>query len=261
VAILAVDEVWLREPRLLVPGMQPLGPVKIDLNNPLTRELNGLFMPRMGHNFIDIVNNTFPSLKSGSVVITENGLAVSCAGSAVTQFTRIDKYNLVSAMTIAVAVSITSLANYSALMSCWNTNITSGWEFRGGDGATDGNMCCIRLGATAGEGYLNTIIASSAALAAGDRHKIVAVSYVDATVDGPAYMYVNGKQIETKDGYGTGTGNQGSPSTGSLRIGQRADYATDLNGQIHAAWLWGRALTNSEHLSLATDPYQFLIPA
>lgn len=40
-AILALDEVWLREPRLLVPGQQPCGPVKIDYSNPIAARCFG----------------------------------------------------------------------------------------------------------------------------------------------------------------------------------------------------------------------------
>jgi hypothetical protein len=38
-AIAAVDEVMLREPRLLVPRMQPLGPVKIDRTHPIGKRV------------------------------------------------------------------------------------------------------------------------------------------------------------------------------------------------------------------------------
>jgi hypothetical protein len=37
--VLAVDEVWLREPRLLVPGMQPLGPVELNKGHSLSKNL------------------------------------------------------------------------------------------------------------------------------------------------------------------------------------------------------------------------------
>ena len=58
-AQLIVDEVMLREPNLLVPGKEPVGPVKIDWSNPLTDKLRGAYYILQEGQLRNFVNNEF----------------------------------------------------------------------------------------------------------------------------------------------------------------------------------------------------------
>ena len=68
-----VDETYLREPNLWVPGKKPIGPVKIDWEHPYTKGLVAayIFQVKDGNNAIDLVKGSITKLHSSTPMAIE----------------------------------------------------------------------------------------------------------------------------------------------------------------------------------------------
>lgn len=117
-AIAAVDEVMLREPRLLVPRMQPLGPVRIDNNHPLAKNIVAFCIP--GRDEIVSGGKGTP-LQTTALLRGVRGLAVSTPDSTSgwnwVISNRAYKKELQGKFTVIAGAELNTVTRYNSLVS------------------------------------------------------------------------------------------------------------------------------------------------
>jgi hypothetical protein len=236
----------LREPRLLMPGMQPLGPVKLDPLNSLSKNLV----------FYDFLGKP----KNSDVVVGTK-----------TNYTR---YGIMrgfgSTYGISSTDSVKTSLNYSSPYRTYSISFIK----TGAGGGTLGRLFDKRT--TSGETELLLISNSSGnfqytrvwsggsyAFLAGpisnNIYYILVLTYLSEYSGFQPNFYLNGTQLSVT----------GGPSNGSVInytdnfvIGNRLnDSARNFDGLISDFFVWDRILTPAEISSFFIDKYQMFIPA
>jgi hypothetical protein len=263
VAILAVDEVWLREPRLLVPRMQPLGLVKIDWSNPLSRALRFLWTPNSGKTTRDLVSGE-PGIEvgAGTLAGSQYGLAYSGAagsGNGLSFGATIKPIpaNSVTNTVVSFAAPVAGATGVRQTFWAQGTDSSSPYRQYSLLADTAGSTGSYSAGEIAYFHYESTMlsVASSTAdvidggwhLWAGVRNGAFAAVYRDG-VDVTAYKN-NGINGSAGDTAGK---TMVSGIDGSSRV---------LTGRNLLVMVWNRTLSQAELLSLSADPFCLLIPA
>jgi hypothetical protein len=237
VAILAVDDVWLREPRLLAPGMQPLGLVVAK------QEYGG--------------NKAFIALPG-----TKDSLFNAGNASAVQIYNNFGKRLVVTAATnnwvSNTTVGITGNAPRTILWKGKITALSSGKSlFAYGEGAT-GKLVELNIysgpvliGHFYGSGY-DTVTGSPAV--SQDIEYVIALTYNGARV---VKTFINGALRNT-----TTLGGDLNTTASKLFVGGApAAWATSEPCHVDMIAILPICLSDAEIGSFAFDPYQFLIPA
>jgi hypothetical protein len=252
VAILAVDEVMLREPRLLVPRMGPVGLVKPDYSNPLANQLRSAILPTAAGRLVDIISGAKPTSDTATVRATATGRAAEYSLTNVTEFAGTPVYRVTSDWSILLDFDLDAASNYSHLVSCSQSTTTSGWELRGGETSSDRKIRFIKMTAYSYRDCTGPVDA----IGIGANILVIAN---DSLVETTPVASINGIPISlTVTGSITGSIAAG---TGNLRFGQRLDTVTRLDGAIRFFALWHRKLTQAECNELSANPYQLLSPA
>jgi hypothetical protein len=258
VGVLAVDEVMLREPRLLVPGRQPQSVMKIDWTHPLARGLCVFVLPKQG----DLVTGLRPSYGgTASLKPKSNALSFQSENNnndlAYFPFpASAPLYTITSAHTTMLWFEHTSSANYANFLSVpyaagiWaypynslvlykNTNASNVWQYQ------IGNITAYPL------------VASSAAVSTANRCVIAGHS-------GPntAAMYVDGANVSTTVSNGNWIVNWNTKQPLCL-LASSDSYSVNagVTGNAFCAAVWNRQLSAIEAAEMYRNPYQFLIPA
>jgi hypothetical protein len=240
VAILAVDDVWLREPRLLVPQMQPVGRVVVDRTHPLSEGLYGAWLFGRANFGRNLVNNKPVIGITGTPVIGGSG----------TLFSGSSQYVEVAAM------SEFYLDDLTIAVRAKNTNTNNNSIF-GGAADTFGN----RLNAHVP--YSGTVYFDYGLTSNGR----ISVAYTVPTdvpvnwcfIGAASYLaiYANSQLLASKtDGF-----EPIAVPSANLCVGAFVPSSLYYPGTIDHFYVWRRKLQPSEIIAIANDPYQFLIPA
>lgn len=228
---------------------QPQYPVQIDWSNPLTRGLVGLFD---SVNSIDLVDNGFPSTNSVTQGVVSKGRIANFSNSAQI-YPHKPRYAVTGALTIFTPLVVTSLANYSGILSKSSDYSTFPFELRLGASPTTSEINFERGGggtASAFKGSGSLISANPGVV------QYLVVRCISGDINIAPDVFVNkAKTTLGRNGYATITGTA-SDNGSALRVGNRFDTTTYLNGGIQYLGLWNRALSDSEILSLSDNPWQ-----
>ncbi len=253
--ILAADELQLREPRLLMPGMAPVGPVKANRQNEICNKLATLIVPATGSVELNLINNRKHTRTNSALYATDRGLAAKHAisQSAFTfyhhpfglDFGTLDASYFVLgqftasgsersfAVYIATAgvIILMSINSYidsagSVFLQSGTVGVGMGWNPTANiTSALDGKYHLIGCSRT------------------GGKHRLfwdgVEVSSADNTVS------ITGINITGSSYFGGTSGSRGMQGPALL-----AGFT-----------MAGQALTPAEWLSLASDPFQLIEPA
>jgi hypothetical protein len=258
VTILAADEVMLREPRLLVPGMHPLGPVKVNLAHPLADGLVFCYVPH-GHLSIDVPScitkgsadgrNTPPTARvidsrCGALGLWSSNSLSWCQapGNSITDS------GLVTNRTITfLAIARPSQTASEARVLGFRPSSTDNQVLINVEHTTAWRL---QLRNTAGS-FTNltgpSVVVNKAA---------VVVASMDGTGGQITIAVDGGEEI-------TGTGPGGTITTNAVTIGylDRGSIEQPFAGGIGLCAIWNRVLPAGWRYSLGIDPMQFLIPA
>ena len=229
---------------------QPQYPVQIDWSNPLTQGLVGLFDSVNG---IDLVDGGFPSTNSVTRGVISKGRIANFSNSAQI-YPHKPRYATTGALTIFTPLVVTSLANYSGILSKSSNYLTFPFELRLGSSPTTSEIDFQRGGggvaASAFKGSGSLISANPGVV------QYLAVRCISGDLNTAPDVFVNKtKTTLARNGYNIITGTAADNGS-SLRVGNRFDTTTYLNGGIQYLGLWNRALSDSEILSLSDNPWQ-----
>ena len=238
-SVLAVDEVWLREPRLLVPGMQPVGLVKIDWSNPITKDLYSFYLSTP-YGVFDVAKNKlipFPVYKK----YTGKNLLITPTQTAeliVESYGNTSGWGHNSTVLQVIqqgAVDYLAPAYFFASSTNWH-----GYRYYYGAG---GGGQVIAFGSASAYYVPSSYNGKTFAIC-------TAVSYVGYQTS-PAWAYLDGTEVYSV------TNASATATTCDFRMNDRS--AMDLGAATFG--FWKRTLSKSECASISADPYQFLIPA
>jgi hypothetical protein len=238
-----VDEVMLREPRLLVPQLQPVGPVKIDFSNPLT---NGLVLAKLlGNNVGTLtVTGTRPHVFAGSHMRGFN-TTYGVASTDKVAATFPDKLVRTYAFT-AVFVNYGG-SGLGRLMDRASTLII---YFQSPNIQVARNYSSQ----SKQDQFINPLLSTKAT-------RLLVLD--DSSGAGSAFrtrLFADGVEVARAGGIDS-LGTPSLSSDNNVYIGNRAAGDRDYNGLIGDFVVWDRLLTAAEISAYFTDPYQFLIPA
>lgn len=229
--------------------IQPPGFAQIDRSNPLARGLVGLFDATTG---FDLINGTRSTTNSTTISLVQKG-KVGTFSNSVQEFPHTPKYAITGALTIFAPLVVTSLANYSGIISKSSNYVSFPFELRLGASATSSEIDFQRGNGSQASAFKG---ASSLISASPGVVQTLAVRCVSGDINIAPDVFVNKtKTTLARNGYPTVTGtatDNGQP----LRIGNRFDSTTYLNGGIQYLGLWNRALLDSEILELSDNPWQ-----
>jgi hypothetical protein len=261
VAILAVDEVMLREPRLLVPRMQPVGLVKVDWFNPLAQGLSFVWLGSVP--YVDLAQGRVRAGNGNTGnTITPIGVGryASAAGEAGDNFGNVQA---ITSNTFTVLSHAAPIASASPKSLFSQRRGTSPYEEIG---------MMANWAISAGSGYLE-VYASDVVNSGNRSNAYTANTAVDGKphvfvgVNGGSYtatqIFVDG--INKTIGTGSGATNNVFSTNQNTRVNNLAalastGYTNPDPNYLVMTWS-GRALSAAEVRSISADPYQFLIPA
>ena len=259
---LIVDEVMLREPNLLVPGKKPVGPVKIDWNHILSKDLAAYWLFQSGHPrdmvgnnhgtyYADVKPNSHQGGSRYCPVSTDEGSALEITDNTVFRpdsngMTAIVDFEIFTMNTATIGLLNRYQGVPSAVRS-WLFGLTAGGNLIGAF-STNGTY----------QGANN--VNGSATVSINNRY-VAAMTWKPST----ATLYLNGVQdgINTSSASSLHTGSTplyiGGPQYSPRGIGSAQNSL--LFGHVYSASFYRRVLSTAEIYSLYHDRYQFLIPA
>jgi hypothetical protein len=251
----ALDEVMLREPRLLRPGMQPLGNVRVGDRTALGRGLKYYWL--LGRPAAPEVSQGTASAVSGAKPLIVAGNPTRGFGATFGTGTS-DIVTPASSITLPVA-ALTHVAKvrrngagggnfgriwqHSSSIYSYITweNASGRWAYAR-PGTTFGNWAWA-AGTAAGSEYIIVLT-----MASGDTDPVVYI------ISGGSVTIPTITRLQAGSGY--------SEAAGTLSIGNRAsDLARVFDGQIEWVGIWDRVLSSGDVLALAADQFQALVPA
>ena len=228
---------------------QPQHLTTVDWGNPINRGLVGLFDSVKG---IDLVDGGFPSTNSATQGIVSKGRIANFSNSAQIYQTK-PRYAVTGALTIFTPLVVTSLANYSGILSKSSDYSIFPFELRLGSSATTSEIDFQR----GGGGTASAFKGPGSLISANPRVvQYLAVRCTSGDLNVAPDVFVNkAKTTLGRNGYATITGTA-SDNGSALRVGNRFDTTTYLNGGIQYLALWNRALTDYEIATLSDNPWQ-----
>jgi hypothetical protein len=246
VAILAVDEVWLREPRLLVPRLQPVGNIRVDTAHPIARNMIHAQVFSRGIRPIAPMRSRGETL-NGDAKVVGGKLMLDGTGDYLMHDTlsQQDLYDQVSMLCVGSIAQTKNQCLASLMIAV--TDGWFGWYFH----ISSSNVWSAN---TARNSVFDGSITLTGALPGTN---VIAMSSVGNT---KLQAALNGQLGTADTSY---TNPQSGVDTFRLAVGAIAKMTPDnfLNGACEAIFVWNRGLTDAELVSVTLDPYQFLIPA
>jgi hypothetical protein len=255
VAILAYDDVMLREPRLLMPKMQPLGLVKVDRSNPLSR---GLIYQRL-----------FTSPYGITAISGGPTQAYSPYGQG-TYFDGSDDYittnrpSFIGPQSFACGIILHAWNSDDMVMSAGSadSNYYNNALFFG-----SGNTNKLAYGRTGAPG--NSAWRDEATAITIGKYTQYCWTWDSANTGTTVYganlirCFKDGREDGTANNYANGNGAIGE--TGTELFIAVDKYSSTFrrygNQTLFYVFVWNRALTPAEACEVSANPYQFLIPA
>jgi len=227
------SSILLREPALLIPGRQPVGPVRLDKTHPLSRGLVSVCIP--GVSLQDFVDGAeFVNYSTPLDPVAGHGIAANTEGGEVNlrssnRSLGIGTGHFTWTLKLKTPVSFTNydycagMGNYNPGMFSYHSSYGS-WGFYGST-------------------------PSGHALSADAVYMLTAKRH-----GGGVDYFTNGIFDQT----GAWDGNI---ADGALHYGSASPGAYYGNNSIFFGFLHNRALDDEEIYSLHRDPYQLLVPA
>lgn len=242
---------------LLLPGrrgVQPPAGVGVDWNNPLTKDLGGLFDTRAG---VELVYNNRASNYTTLLKAARAGVAADFSGTANQQYAHCPGYATTGAMTIFALMEVDALTNYSAVIAKQQTTtVNVPFEFRLGSAATGSDFNFVRASASSGANSKQTT--GSRLSAAPGVPRAIAITVADGLLGTIPIAYVD--KVKTSFNANSTAGSC-TDSAQPVWIGRRYDGATQLDGPMYFVALWNRELSENEVGSLTDNPWQLFRPA
>jgi hypothetical protein len=248
-----VDEVMLREPRLLVPKTQPVGLVKLDLTNGLTRGLVGCWALHQAGWKNLVRGKKWDGQQISALPLPTHGVRSGISGAIFSGTQVLGVADTVEPAdflrnrdwTIAGICILDSASGYKTLYcnGVWHQQV----RFE----QTTGVMSLLvankaYVAGTTNTASINTLTIASASCDAGGNYQ----------------LWLNGllgASGTTTEDFSTALG-IGKPAIGAHDYNTEVIYEP-MTGVIPLA-LWShRAWTAAEHQAFQFDPYQFLVPA
>jgi len=255
VSILVYDEIWVREPRLMVPGVKPLGPVEVDWSSPMAQGLTNFVMFN-GSVTINLVNGLLARnavdvkvIRNGNWFACYNtyGLNINGTGNATNYENSLIKLSPSAAVGFSFAANTIIRKDYAA-----ETNSTD-YAF-GASGTNVATSYAFVSSVTTGyirAQYDNRTLIPSFVPAIGDSIKYSA-STINVTVD---QMIIR----NNVDVYTGSSGSVGGTEESMYLFSDGSSGSTRPLVEYIATWNGPRGFSFMR--DFFRDPYQFLIPA
>jgi hypothetical protein len=257
-AIASVDEVMLREPRLLVPRQAPVGSVKLDSTGQLATKLLAAYHAR-DNVFIDLVRNkVFPGTDT-VLKGTEYGCGLEFNGST-SKVSVGDVGYLVGASRFSIEMAVIPYAgSMNTRKQLFSKDGTNGreWIFNiEAYGGTNARALLVYFR----DDYTYSVQQQTSGAGLQQNRLNHIVVCCNPAIESTQFS-ING---EITSGVNTGGDAYYLQDTvADAQIGARAlsGYTEPFAGVIFYVRVFRGFLTTAEILSLYADPYQFLIPA
>lgn len=258
-AKLVYDDVMLREPRLLVPKLSPIGNVRIDWRNPLARGLIIFVLPGM---FLEVVTGTRGGGLESSGTIAASTEGLGCESTSTTAGGCWIPYHLswqalaTTQLTIMARLRKDASNQYGGLVSIPYAN--SGWSSPYASIALQHDATAVTPAANLG--CSGAQIYSAGLSSSWPNDGLIANYWFTRSLANGAW-YKDNAACGTSSGFGTA-----APTINPLcamSIGNRSRYSNGngIDGNFGIVALWNRVLSDGELRAFNADPYQFLIPA
>lgn len=237
----------LQEPRLLIPGLKPLGPVVIDWSNPITDGLK-FFMIDWQPPYRDLVSGQVPTTIGG----TPEAAIESADGNPCIEFAAEEDlyYSNVrhdiglgectlfnihrkssSVLNYQIVLALGSSSAYLGLYALW----TSSNQIYGTDTTVSG-----------GRNWSD--------FSSSENLNAFGVSFAGS--GGAMDAYLNGiKSTVNNSGMTWSDGDRG------VYVNEGQPFDRPMIGKNFCSAIWNRQLSEAEHVKMAHDPYHFLVPA
>ncbi len=252
---LVYDHTRFREPNLLVPGKQPIGPVKIDWSLPITHRFA---LCVVGNNPVDLVTGDIGQFTGTPSPTREIVQGLRC----------IETLNAPASASGSTSLYFPNLrlgSKFTVLTQCrWATTASREWcriisgktQYNATDGfeiAMDDDLHRYVLFRASGSAYVGEPYLLDSANGWEDNLiETLAFTADDANVT----MYNRGEQRRTGT-FTALTNTNNGVAIGS--DGNQSEYS--FYGQFFYTYIFDRVLAEREIHSLYSDPYQFLVPA
>jgi hypothetical protein len=226
----------IREPRLLVPRQQPLGPVKVNWAHPLTSRLAAYFH-FTSQGAVDLVSNQKMTVSgSPSTVVTPKGQMVRLVKETPDYFTANVSLWSGASCCIEWFGKITALDSNGAMLVQYGSTY---WQFAASNVVYIAGLYVVTSGFDVN----------------GDYHHGVMGGVVD---DANQRFWLDGNDITTS---GQDAKQAVAAGTKLIYVGKSPTGTSwDLSADLAYVRLWN-GLSKAEILSLKEDPYQFLTVA
>lgn len=241
----------IAHPDFAFPGRKPVGPVKIDWSHPLARGLCKVYLPRVsGGNIINVVNGAKENfIHTGTAKViggTEGEVAFIERSAGQIQLSPV---GAMPAGTVFFRLAHREIAIGGGNTRSWFTH------------ADYANNHRIYMSMYGNGGAVASRLGGSAQVQSADGFLTANTVYSDCMTWGAvttnSKRYVNGNVAST---FNRGSEVPGS-TTDDTFLGYKTDGGIASSSNIFACFMWLRQLSDSEVVSISSDPYQFLIPA
>lgn len=253
------DDVF-RAPALLLPRKKPVGPVRIDWEHPLTKNLLVYYYVMPSGLIVDLAaKEPTPYLDTYSVLQGVNGASASFNGSSQNANLGVDHRWAGSGETLAVAYGMIpdSASTLRAIYSKDNSGAGNRSFIHGLNSSSTGQFYTAYFATDANTTQFNS---PGSLFAAGDdciiAHEITATNACNGWFNG------NPVTMSVFAGPASSLAVQDNNTVSYLAYRPYPSFNNWYDGSIH--WLagWKNArFTDDQMAELARDPYQFLVPA
>jgi hypothetical protein len=231
----AVDDVWLREPRLLIPGQQPVGPVKADME--------------IVKNGVVLIPNLMWSTSQDAVKLTPTNAAINVVSGKLSYLASPDtgRIDIGNEQTLNIGTG-----DYTIILQAKASNIVYTEVVLGRITGSSGNSYWV--GINLGTWSINGAITAAAS------NNLQWQNVVFLRISGNSYIIIDGKILvgPTPD-----TANVDATTPWALlNFGQYVVQGHfDWTGWVALAAILPFSVGIGGALDLSRDPYRLLIPA
>jgi len=263
-----IEAALLREPNLWVPDKKPVGPVKVDWDNPITAGLVVCVLPRSSDRYLTYTNYADPGNPAtvGGTAPTIDPIGVGNGGEYVLCHPQggingVDSLYCKQKEAVANTDDMTGI-EIKRLLTTSPGNTSGIWRGVGGDSFRIASTSTTNLRVSYIDNVptqynadltINTLTSTNKIHFWGGRKKgnaVHAYALDDSVFKKSTGIIFLGTSTFRDDG-----------AVNQISFVGDTNTAWTLHGWIYASFVWKRALSDSEIESVFRDPYQFLIPA